>query len=626
LVRGQSEYHGARNGIHCCSFCLDRESFPGEFKFGCKGCHYIVYCSEQCRREDWSFRHSKLCDDYKNKQSQNKQNKKNKKQNTFEEKKQEGNKYYQSKKFKEAITSYTEALKLAENESNEIRAILYNNRSLSYQQLNQYEEAYNDAVVAVQTNPTSKGYYSLAKSLFHLHRYIEALEIISTQVESDSNAFDTLKLNILKEYRNYQAVNTHLLTQSQVIPIPKYEFNSSSVIPFDLNTAGVFTCYSKKKRKMIFTGGIVDRGIEIKNDVYEYDPFNPKWTRVYHSDPYSYDSDDDSDDNDEEDEDEEEYNVPIYKNITRSQHSSRIFTHDTDADIIYAYGGFAVYKYDIALREWTLVKCRGGKIPYPRSLATFVYSQNKLYLFGGGMTFNGEYVDRTKELYYEWDYSHICVFDLQTRRWTELTTDTLSGICSDLNRQYIHQHNMCVRPDTQNLLIFGVTPNQRGLFEFNIETRVWSELQTKGPTPQVTLSPEICVTKDKLYLFSGLIREGEAFRVIDELYELSFPDLTWTKINVEYPLNFMIPHKRRITSGMTYMEHRNSLILTAGVVPGQTNEERMKRGGILSGQLLSNYNQVMEEIFLSKMSGTKLPQQLYQMKQCFSDITVVCTE
>jgi hypothetical protein len=61
LMNGNMEYHGRKEGIACCSYCLDREC-PNSARFQqCSRCKQQFYCSRECQMADWKQRHKKVC-------------------------------------------------------------------------------------------------------------------------------------------------------------------------------------------------------------------------------------------------------------------------------------------------------------------------------------------------------------------------------------------------------------------------------------------------------------------------------------------------------------------------------------------------------------------------------------
>uniref|UniRef100_A0A0G4HDF7 MYND-type domain-containing protein n=1 Tax=Chromera velia CCMP2878 TaxID=1169474 RepID=A0A0G4HDF7_9ALVE len=60
---GKGEYRGAKDGLRCCAYCLDRECPRNPtWKFKqCSRCQKVFYCSRECQKKDWSSRHKQQC-------------------------------------------------------------------------------------------------------------------------------------------------------------------------------------------------------------------------------------------------------------------------------------------------------------------------------------------------------------------------------------------------------------------------------------------------------------------------------------------------------------------------------------------------------------------------------------
>ncbi|XP_071962789.1 stress-induced-phosphoprotein 1-like [Antedon mediterranea] len=101
--------------------------------------------------------------------------------------KNEGNEAQKEGRFKDAITSYTEAIKL--DPSNHV---LYSNRSAAYANIKQYEKALTDAEMTIKVKPDwSKGYSRKATALQFLKRYEDAKAVYTEGLKVDpaSDAF-----------------------------------------------------------------------------------------------------------------------------------------------------------------------------------------------------------------------------------------------------------------------------------------------------------------------------------------------------------------------------------------------------------------------------------------------------
>jgi len=96
-------------------------------------------------------------------------------------KKAEGNTFLRESKIQEAISSYSEAIKLYPK-----NAIYYANRAAAYTTLRDHEAAIEDCIAAVKIDPTySKAFSRLGLAYFSLGRYHEAVHSYERAVELD---------------------------------------------------------------------------------------------------------------------------------------------------------------------------------------------------------------------------------------------------------------------------------------------------------------------------------------------------------------------------------------------------------------------------------------------------------
>jgi tetratricopeptide (TPR) repeat protein len=91
--------------------------------------------------------------------------------------KEEGNLLFKVKKYKNAVISYTTALKEnLENES-ELVSVLHSNRAAAHFYLENYRSALNDCVFARKFNPANmKAVYKGAECCFHLKQYSDCIK------------------------------------------------------------------------------------------------------------------------------------------------------------------------------------------------------------------------------------------------------------------------------------------------------------------------------------------------------------------------------------------------------------------------------------------------------------------
>ena len=92
---------------------------------------------------------------------------------------------------------YTEAIKLNDQE-----AIYFSNRSAAYYNLEQFENALQDATQALILNPQFlKAYYRKAASLYELDRLLEAKHVIEEGKKIGENTeIEKILARVLKEH------------------------------------------------------------------------------------------------------------------------------------------------------------------------------------------------------------------------------------------------------------------------------------------------------------------------------------------------------------------------------------------------------------------------------------------
>jgi stress-induced-phosphoprotein 1 len=101
---------------------------------------------------------------------------------TSEEWKSKGNSAFTEKNYNEAISCFTEAIKLDPKNH-----VLYSNRSGSYAALGRYEEALNDANKCIELKPDwGKGYSRKGLAEFQLNRLEEAVCTFRAGLKIDS--------------------------------------------------------------------------------------------------------------------------------------------------------------------------------------------------------------------------------------------------------------------------------------------------------------------------------------------------------------------------------------------------------------------------------------------------------
>lgn len=92
---------------------------------------------------------------------------------------------------------YTEAIKLNDQE-----AIYFSNRSAAYYNLDQFENALQDATQALILSPRFlKAYYRKAASLYELDRLLEAKDVIEESKKFGENTdVEKILARVLKEH------------------------------------------------------------------------------------------------------------------------------------------------------------------------------------------------------------------------------------------------------------------------------------------------------------------------------------------------------------------------------------------------------------------------------------------
>ena len=116
-----------------------------------------------------------------------------------EQLKAEGNKHMSAKDHDAAIESYTKAIEL-----DSTNPVYFSNRSAAYAQLQQHDNAIEDAREASRVNPQfAKAYSRLGHALFDAGRFQEAVEAYEKGVEVDpSNAVMKSGLETAKQHAN----------------------------------------------------------------------------------------------------------------------------------------------------------------------------------------------------------------------------------------------------------------------------------------------------------------------------------------------------------------------------------------------------------------------------------------
>ncbi len=94
-----------------------------------------------------------------------------------------GNEHYKNKRYQEALSCYTDALKSCPKEAKDNRVVFLKNRSACYVQLGQYENSLKDTTIVLDLVPTDvKALYRHAQALENLERLPEAFKFIKNLV------------------------------------------------------------------------------------------------------------------------------------------------------------------------------------------------------------------------------------------------------------------------------------------------------------------------------------------------------------------------------------------------------------------------------------------------------------
>lgn len=94
-----------------------------------------------------------------------------------------GNEHYKNKRYQEALSCYSEAVKSCPEESKDDRVVFLKNRSACYIQLDQYENALKDTTLVLEQLPADvKTLYRHAQALESLERLPEAFKFINTLI------------------------------------------------------------------------------------------------------------------------------------------------------------------------------------------------------------------------------------------------------------------------------------------------------------------------------------------------------------------------------------------------------------------------------------------------------------
>ena len=150
--------------------------------------------------------------------------------------KEKGNQLVQERKYQEALECYTKAIEIDSKDP-----ILYSNRSLMYYNLKDYDNAIQDADVAISLKPNhSKAYLRKGNALEAKKQYYEALNTYSAGLQNDENNTQLLeaydKLNIFLQNQtqnNHEDEFKDLYEKNDKTLVEKYALKKNVKIYFD---------------------------------------------------------------------------------------------------------------------------------------------------------------------------------------------------------------------------------------------------------------------------------------------------------------------------------------------------------------------------------------------------------
>ena len=161
------------------------------------------------------------------------------------------------------------------------------------------------------------------------------------------------------------------------------------------------------------------------------------------------------------------------------------------SNCMYIFGGYDgnyrqdLHEFSISRRNWVSIQPKGA-IPRARYRCTAVVHERKMLLFGGH--------DGSRHLN---DFSELS-FDNMT--WSTIESPTPSPLPRD-------SHSAVIAGD--RMLIFGGSTGmaRNDLYEFEVKTKTWTELQPSGQVESPAPCPRFCQTgfvhRNYFYIFGG---------------------------------------------------------------------------------------------------------------------------
>jgi len=173
-------------------------------------------------------------------------------------------------------------------------------------------------------------------------------------------------------------------------------------------------------------------------------------------------------------------------------------------DAMYIFGGYAeisevyspspaVFRLDLRLFEWTLLKCK-GEPPIYRDFHTATAIDNKMFIFGGRSDNSNEFTPQT-----EFYSDKLIYLDLDTLHWEHPHIPRPKPI----GRRSHSALNL-----NGGLLIFGgynsrAETHMNDLWLLDIEEWRWQRLNPKGTGPEPRRRQSLCQVGDQIFLFGG---------------------------------------------------------------------------------------------------------------------------
>ena len=156
--------------------------------------------------------------------------------------KMEGNKLFQSKKYRDAIEKYMEALVYCEKETD--KSIIHSNVSATYCKLEEYGKALDHAAISTKKNPDwYKAWYRLSFVLYKLEKVDQAKKAIDKTLEllgeDDSNKYEfirELKKDIYSLDRKLNSDGNETEDEEDDVVEPKINFGDNQMPNMNMPT------------------------------------------------------------------------------------------------------------------------------------------------------------------------------------------------------------------------------------------------------------------------------------------------------------------------------------------------------------------------------------------------------